>query len=57
MNFLAQTTLRANAKTVTHQKHAYHQFWINRWPACMAVMVFEVLTDKTKIRKFINRTY
>lgn len=37
VDLFAEPTLGANAETVAYDKHAHHQFGIDRWPAGMAI--------------------
>lgn len=56
MHLFAQAALGSDAKAVSNQKHADHQLRINRWAACMAVVIRQMGADAAEINEPINRT-
>ena len=56
MHLFTQASLRANAKAVAHDQHANDQGWINRGPACVAVMWSQVLMQFAQVEELIDAT-
>jgi hypothetical protein len=55
MHFFAQTAFRPDAETISHKQHADQQFRVDRWTACVAVKLGQILADVIQINKPINR--
>ncbi len=57
MHLLAKPPLRSNAETISDQKHADQQLWVNGGAARMAVEIRQMRADAGQINKPINRPH